>query len=318
MIIRDFSPEDYASIIAVHARQNIIWPERPHSPEAWADADRRSGPKCKRQRWVALENNQVVGYAGYSQFSGEYHPQRFQINVEVVPEYQRQGIGTALYECIMNALRPLDPRVLRADAFAHLPAGFVFLQKRGFYEAFRETPVHLEVSAFDLSPYVGLEPKLNAQGIFLKTLRELEVDPNRDRKLFAMYCAAEADVPHEEVDFEPLVFEEWLAWGVNASDILQDAYLVAVHGEEFVALREVGDYGNHEAILGSLMGVRRDYRQRGVALAMMVRNIIYAREHGYRLLKDCTAAQNAPMQAMFDRLLFTRDPEWQQCQKDMG
>jgi len=317
MIIRDFTPEDYASIVAIHASQKIVWPERPSDPEAWAEADRNRDPKCRYRRWVTLEDQQVVGFAGYGQFSGEYHPQRFQVNVEVLPAYQSRGIGSALYDCMLQALEALNPRVLRADAFTHLPQGFAFLQKRGFYEAFRETPVHLEVNAFDPSPYAGLEPKLNAQGIFLKTVRELESDPDRNRKIFAMYCAAEADVPHEEIEIEPLVFEDWLKWGINAADVLQDAYLIAVCGEEYVALREVGEYGDHKTLLGSLMGVRRDYRQRGIALAMMVRNLTYAREHGYHLLKDCTAVQNAPMQAMFNRLGFARDPEWQQCQKDL-
>jgi len=316
MIIRDFASEDYPSIVAVYASQNIVWPERPRKPEAWAEADLRRDPKCRCQRWVALEDNRVVGFAEYNQFSGEYHPQRFWIDVEVFPGYQRRGIGLALYDRMMDGLRTLDPRVLRADAFTHLPRGFVFLQRRGFFEAFRETPVHLDVNTFDPSPYARLEPGLNSQGIFFKTVRELASDPDRDHKIFALYCAVDADVPHEEAQIEPLAFENWLEWGLNDPSIIQDAYLIAVRGEEYVGLREVGDFGDHEALLGSLMGVRRDYRQRGIALGMLVRNIAYAREHGYRLLKDCTAIQNAPMQVIFNRLCFARDPEWQQCQKN--
>lgn len=59
-------------------------------------------------------------------------------------------------------------------------------------------------------------------------------------------------------------------------------------------------------------------RNRGIGLAMQLRGIAYAREHGYRLLKTCTAIQNAPMQALFNKLGYARDPEWQQCQKDIN
>ena len=45
-----------------------------------------------------------------------------------------------VYDQVMAGLQPFDPHILRADAFANLPQGFRFLQKRGFYEAFRETP----------------------------------------------------------------------------------------------------------------------------------------------------------------------------------
>ena len=317
MKIRVFAPDDYSSMVAIHNSMNIIWPERPRTPEAWAEADRKRSPKFRYQRWVALEDNRVVGFASYGQSAGDYHPQRFYINVEVRSEYQRRGIGAALYDQVMDGLQVFDPRVLRADAFTNLPQGFTFLQERGFYEAFRETPVHLDVTTFDPGPYAGLEAKLNAQGIVLKTLRELESDPGRDRKIFDLYWQVDQDVPHEEAQIEKPDFDEWMTW-LNDPSILRDAYLVAVQGDEYVALRELGKYQASVVLLGGLMGVRRDYRNRGIGLAMQLRGIAYAREHGYRLIKDCTAIQNAPMQTLFNGLGYARDPEWQQCQKDIN
>jgi len=317
MEIRNFTPDDYPAILAVHNSLNIVWPEQPRTPEAWAEADRYRNPKCKHRRWVAVEDNRGVGFASYNQYSGEYDPQRFSVNVEVLPNYQRHGIGSALYDQVMSGLQGFDPRVLRADAFTNLPQGFFFLQKRGFYEAFRETPVHLDVNSFDPRPYAELESKLNSQGILIKTVCQLEPDPDRDRKIYELYCAVEHDVPHEEAQIERPDFDEWLAWGLNDPSLLKDAYLIAVHGDDYVGLREIGKYADLDALLGGLLGVRRDFRKRGIALAMQLRNIAYAREHGYRLLKDCTAIQNTAMQAMFNRLGFTRDPEWQQCQKNI-
>lgn len=319
MQIRDFTSEDYLALAAIHNNQNIMWPERPRTPEAWANADQNRSPKSKFHRWVALEDGQVIGFAYYAWNSWNYPPQSFYIIVEVMPEYQRRGIGSALYDQVIEGLKEFNPPALRADTFAHLPQGFAFLQKRGFCEVFRETPVHLDVITFDFSPYAGLEPKLNAQGIFIKTVRELASDPNRDRKIYDLMCAVDQDVPHEGDGPSPEPdFEDWVGWGLNDPSVLQDAFLIAVHGDNYVGLRDLSNYGDHEALLGGLLGVRREYRQRGIALAMQIRNIAYAREHGYRLLKDCTAIQNAPMQALFNQLGFVRDPEWQQCQKDFG
>jgi len=50
---------------------------------------------------------------------------------------------------------------------------------------------------------------------------------------------------------------------------------------------------------------------------MQLRGIAYARAHGYPQLKTCTAVQNYPMQALFKKLGYARDPEWLQCQKDI-
>ena len=217
---------------------------------------------------------------------------------------------------MMEGLQAFDPRVLRADAFTNLPQGFSFLQKRGFYEALRETPVHLDVNAFDPSPYVGLEAKLNAQGIVLKTLHDLESDPGRDRKVHDLYWHVDQDVPREEAQIEPVDFDEWLTW-LNDPSTLHDAYVIAVRDDAYVGLRELGKYPEGDALLGGLMGVRRDYRNLGIGLAMQLHGIAYAREHGYRLIKDCTSIQNAPMQTLFNRLGYARAPEWRQCQKDI-
>jgi mycothiol synthase len=318
MNIRVSRAEDYPAIVNIHNSLNIAWPERPRTPEGWAEADRNRNPKCKFRRWVAVKDTDVVGFGSYGQGRFDYRPQRFHVNVEISPNYQRQGFGAALYDQIMAQLQPFDPSVLRADAFTNLPQGFPFLQKRGFYEAFRETPVRLKVTSFDPSPYAGSEAKLLAKGIVIKTLREMECDPGRDRKIYDLYWEAVQDMPREEIRIEKPDFEEWVKLGLNDPTILHDAYFIAVRGDEYIGLRELGKDPDSDVLQGGLLGVRRAYRQQGVGLAMQLRGIAYAREHGYPELKTCTAVQNVPMQALFNKLGYARGPEWLQCQKDIN
>jgi mycothiol synthase len=315
MKIRNFASEDYLAIVTIHNSLNIIWPERPRTPEGWASADQHRGPKTLYKRWVAAKDGRVVGFASYSQSPWNYPPESFYVNVEVHPDYQRQGIGSALYDRLMNEVQTFNPPALRADAFTNLPQGFIFLQKRGFYEAFRETPVHLDVTAFDPGPYTGLEPKLKAEGIVIKTFRELKPDPDRDREIYELMCAVDQDLPHEGDNYAEPNFDEWVGWELNAPSVLQDACFIAKRGNEYIGMRDLSSYSD-DALLGGLLGVRREYRRHGVGLAMQLRGIAYAREHGYRLLKTCTAVQNLPMQALFNKLGYARDLEWQQCQKD--
>ena len=318
MKIRTSTIDDYPAINNIHNSLNIVWPERPRTPEGWVEADRNRNPKCKFQRWVAVKDGGVVGFGYYGQNIFEYHPQRFNINVEVKPNYQRQGIGEALYDRIIAELQPFDPLVLRADAFTNLPQGFQFLQKCGFREAFRETPVHLDISSFDPSPYADLETNLLGKGIVINTLREMESDPDRDRKIYALYWEAFEDVPQEDFQIEKPDFDEWVQWGLNDPTILHDAYFIAVRGDEYVGLRELGKDPDGDVLLGGLLGVRRTDRRQGIGLAMQLRGIAYAREHDYPELKTCTAIHNFPMQALFNKLGYARDPEWQQCQKDIN
>lgn len=316
--IRKANPDDYPAIVRIHNSLNIVWPEKPRTPQGWAEADRNRNPKHKFQRWVAVRNGEVVGFGTYGQYGIDYHPQRFYVNVEVSPAFQRQGVGAALYDQIIAALQSFDPRVLRADAFTNLPQGFLFLQKRGFYEAFRETPVHLDIAAFDPGPYTGLEARLLQKGIIIKTLREMESDPNRDRKLYDLYWEVTEDLPQEEPRIQKPDFSEWLKWGLNDPTILPDAYFIAVRGDEYVGLRELGKDPDNNVLQGGLLGVRRADRRQGIGLAMQLRGIAYARAHGYPQLKTCTAVQNYPMQALFNKLGYARDPEWLQCQQDIS
>ncbi|MFC1997294.1 GNAT family N-acetyltransferase [Chloroflexota bacterium] len=317
MQIRSFMEEDYTSIVKIHNSLNIYWPEQPRTTQGWVEADRNRNPKCKFQRWVAVMDGAVVGFGSYGQNIFEYHPQRFNINIEVRPNYQRQGIGGALYERIIAGLLASDPRVLRADAFTNLPQGFQFLNKRGFYEAFRETPVHIDTTSFDPSPYVDLEAKLLTKGIVIKSLRDMESDPDRDQKIYQLYWEAFEDVPQENLQVEKQSFDTWVKWGLNDPTILPDAYFIAVFGDKYVGLRELGKDSDNDILQGGLLGVRRTYRRQGIGLAMQVRGITYAKEHGYPELKTCTAVQNFPMQAIFNKLGYTRGPEWLQCQKDI-
>ena len=318
MQIRDFTPSDYPAIVDIHHSLKIAWPERPRTAEGWAQADKNRNPKCKHSRWVAVKDGNVAGYGSYDQFIFEYHPQRFQVNVEVRLDQQGQGVGSALYARVMEELEAFNPRVLRADAFTNLPQGFRFLQKRGFYEAFRETPVRLEIASFDPSPYASLEARLRDQGFVIKTLRQMETDPQRDRKLYDLYWEINADVPHEDIEVETPTFEDWVKWGLYDPTLLPDAYFIAMRGDEYVGLRELYKDPESQALLGGLLGVRLAYRNQGIGLAMQLRGIAYAREHGCAELKTCTAVQNTAMQALFNKLGYQRDPEWLQCQKDIS
>ena len=316
--IREFSVEDYPAIVGIHNSLAIVWPEKPRTPEGWAEADRSRHPKCEFRRWVAAVSDEVIGFAIYGQSIFDYHPQRFYVNVEVHPAYQRQGVGAALFDRVMDGLQSFDPRVLRADAFANLPQGWQFLQKRGFFEAFRETPVHLDVAAFDPTPYAHLEERLREKGVVITTVRELEGDPERDRKIYELYCEAEEDMPREDAVVEKPGFEDWSKWGLFDPTILHDAYFIARRGEEYIGLRELGKDPDNHMLLGGLLGVRRSERKQGIGLALQLRGIAYARAGAYPLLKTCTAIQNAPMQALFNKLGYVRDPEWQQCQKNIN
>jgi mycothiol synthase len=317
MQIRDFSPFDYLDMLAIHASLNIIWPESPRDIQTWIDTDCNRDPKCKHQRFVAEEDGKVVGIASFGNRLDDYAPDKFYINIEVLEPWRRRGIGAALYTQLMAALEPLSPRILRTDILANQIQSYPFVEKRGFKEVWRETPVHLSLADFDLSPYTTLESSLTEASILIKTLSDLQDESDIERRIFELYREAARYVPCEfdELDIGP--FEDWLNWCLHDPSTVPDAFFFAVHNGKLIAVHETGIYSNQPVLMGGLLGTLPEFRGRGIALALMLRAIRYGKEHGLDVFKTCTASVNTPMQSLFNKLGFARDPEWLQCQKDI-
>jgi RimJ/RimL family protein N-acetyltransferase len=80
-------------------------------------------------------------------------------------------------------------------------------------------------------------------------------------------------------------------------------------------LAEFGTQPGSDALQGGLVGVRRAFRRQGIALAMHARAIAYAQARGYARIVTSTAAANAGMRAVYERLGFVRQADWIQMEK---
>jgi GNAT superfamily N-acetyltransferase len=64
--------------------------------------------------------------------------------------------------------------------------------------------------------------------------------------------------------------------------------------------------GEPEKLYQGVTGVLREYRRRGIATALKVKTIEYARNHGYRFIVTQNASVNAEMLALNEKLGFKR------------
>ena len=197
MQLRKFTEQDYPAIVGIRNSLNIVWPAASPDPEVWKHNDLNRSPKCNFQRWVAEEDGQVVAHASCDNRLDDYHPQKFYVNIEVLEACRMRGIGAALYDRLMETLEPFHPTVLRTDILQNQIQSYPFMQRRGFREVWRETPVQLAVAGYDLAPFAEIEESLNAEGIRITSMAQLRADPDRDRKLFDLYTRLSRDVPSE-------------------------------------------------------------------------------------------------------------------------
>lgn len=304
--IRRFKQDDYPAIVEII---NTVYPEYPRTVKEIRFNDEHRDPRCKFERYVAEREGRVIGISVYDQFPDMYHPRRFYVNIIVHPDSQHQGVGSELYNHLVEELQQFDPLSFRHGIREDMTSGIRFLKHRGFKEDNRGWESRLDVAAFDFSPFEGLEEKVCDQGIEIKTMRQLEDDSERNRKLYELDCEVVKDEPSPE-PYTPISYEYFIKRALNHPGSLPDAYFVAVHNDDYVGISCLWANQSNNDLHAGQTGVKRAYRRRGIATTLKLRTIAYAKEHKHPIIKTWNDSANRPMLSINERLGFMKQPAW--------
>jgi GNAT superfamily N-acetyltransferase len=305
--IREFGPDDYPALVAVH---NAAYPDDPTSALMQRFHDDHRDPQCRHRRWVAEAQGAVVGVGEYGQSAGMFHPQKFWVYLAVLPRCRRQGLGGALYEHVLAALAPFEPLSVRVgNVREDMTDSRRFLERRGFVESMRGWQSRLDLASFDPTPFTAVAEQVAAQGIEIRSMRELADDPDRDRRLWELEVALDQDVPNPEPP-TPISFEHFSANIFESPNLVPDAFFVALDRGEYVGESTLWASQAIPDLEVGLTGVRRAYRRRGIALALKLRAIAWAQAHGYPGIRTWNEINNAGMLTINARLGFVRQPCW--------
>jgi mycothiol synthase len=309
LIFRPFaySDADYQAAVALH---NAALPDYPDQVEDWRHWDQNRPAYCKSERWVAEQDGVMVAQGGFDQFPGMFHPQKFFVDVWVHPEHQLKGIGQCLYAHVIGRLAPLNPTVLRCEVREDFAAANHIIRKHGFVEEMKFWESRLNVSGFDPSPWAGHVEQVLAKGIKIVTLRELmEQGDEFRRPLYEAMVEMSRDVPRPD-EYTPVPFEQWLKFNLENPNVLPDGYFLAMHEGNFAAVSNLWKAPEEDVLHVGLTATRRDYRRMGIALALKLKAVDYARQRGVRELRTGNETRNRPMLNINEALGFVKQPVW--------
>ncbi len=305
---RPATPDDYAALAALYQSVAPDYPVQESELRYWEE---HRDPKIDFARLVVLDGERLVAAGERGQLPWMFHPRKFNLEINVNPDYRRRGIGAHLYDQLSASLVPFDPLALRARTREDRADAVAFLEKRGFAEEERDWESRLNPQTARLEPLLPSLENVKAAGIELVSVAVLsQRDPDYRQKLYDLEMEAGEDVPLPEA-FTPPDFESWQKREFGDPNLTLEAYLVAVDGERFVGMTQFWRSQTPGAGLhNGFTGLLREYRGRGVAQALKVKNLLWAREQGFEMVKTWNNTHNRAMLHINEGLGFEKQPAW--------
>jgi RimJ/RimL family protein N-acetyltransferase len=205
-----------------------------------------------------------------------------------------------------------------ANVKEDMASALTFAEKHRFREKKRLWESRLKPTEADLARFQNYSNKVSREGIRITTLPEAQAaEPDSVRKLYELAQQVSKDVPMA-VPYTRTSFEQWKAIEMKNPSMIPEGYFIATDGPRYVGLSTVWRIDKEPKTLNQAMtGVLREYRGRGIAIALKLRVTQYALQNGYETIKTWNDSENAPMLAVNTKLGFKREVGWITMEKNL-
>ncbi len=301
-LIRDCRLEDYEAVAAVAA---AVRPE-PMLAEEIIDEDRRGRLAGTLHRLVA-ENSQgrVIGYA-FADKMPWHPPGEWGVNALVHPEYRRRGAGQALYQAVERIAREGGATTLSCYCRSDDPENFAWAERRGFVSDLLRTESVLDLADWNPTRFAGHLDKVRSAGIRLEAYDGDEPERIVDG-IWDLERLTSPDVPDYEPDAQFPTIETYKQMWYEYKDPRFTA--VALDGDRVVGASFIF-YSRkiRRAAYTGYTAVLREYRGRGLALALKLLTVEASVERGVPRMRTNNDFENPSMLAVNTKLGYQLVP----------
>jgi mycothiol synthase len=273
-------PQDYTGIADVH-NNTEDW----HMDVAdFVRHDRNREAKYHMQRFVAevLYDNQksIVGTVRIAHDDFFFEAGKYFIRIDVLPEYQNQGIASALYRTAQQHLSELgDAQKLQTMCNDYELPALHLLEKHGYEKVWERIESRLDPQSVDFTKYITLNQKLKEAGIEIFALSSFPAD-TRLKQLYNLDLELILDVPFGQAA-TPEPYEVWAKNFLEDPENNPETIWIAVKNNDWLAFSSLGKQKDHFYI--GMTGVKKQYRGMGIAKALKLEGVRYALNSGLEI-----------------------------------
>lgn len=223
--------------------------------------------------------------------------------IAVIEEHQRRGIGTLLMNDVLEEASQSAASELTSRVANSQKAGLAFCPKFGFTPYLHMLNLELDLTTWDDS---ALSPALRDvadQGVQLKTYADYGDTEESRQRLYELNKALSATIQRDEpqpfADFETYVQCRILPPAYHHSGIF-----LAVDGDRWIGMSQVSLHESHA--FQEMTGVLPEYRSQGIAKALKLLILQFARHNNQRIIKTFNDVSNGPMIAVNEKLGYQK------------
>jgi GNAT superfamily N-acetyltransferase len=250
-------------------------------------------------RFQAVEDGRIVGTAAIMVEPRLHERRGAHASLVVARDARGRGVGTALYRALSGWARACGLEELEASVKEDEEDSLRWAERRGFAETGRDSLMTLELAGIDTP---SVDPP---DGVRIVSWAGR---PALAAGMYEVAKEAYPDVPGFEDDAMES-FEEWMTHDMAGPGDLPEATFVALAGDEVVGYAKFSlTRARPTEAYHDITGVKRAWRERGVAGALKRAEIAWAKENGYERLKTLNEERNAPIRKLNERYGYRPAP----------
>ena len=314
---RFFIPSDEA-YRAITELRNLDCPDDLLTSESRKYDDTMLPEGVFAQRLLVEQNGQPVLEGIYGEMHWSPKPGKFYFNYSIHPDHLGAAVQEAFYNTMLADLQKRNSTIKELVAYSieDKKERIKFFESKGFALTMRYPLSELALDSFDAAPFATLPAKVAAAGFEIMSIAQLEkCDPDWQRRGWVTLNEIRADLPSAD-PMEPKPFEEYLKYFKHPM-LLEDAFLFAILTNQshdpanwrYAGLTTLWKSGDPQKLTTGLTGVRREFRRRGVATALKLHAIEYAKGYGAARI-DTDNEENNPMFQINLKLGFKPKPAY--------